>query len=166
MAWWVRKRSSQVTAARPMTKAITTDTASCAPVALMPSLTGWNASGSENSPEANTAGMASRKPNLAESARSRPRNSPALMVAPERDTPGTSARHCARPTMSPSRQVSCSACRFCLPKYSAAAMTAENTSIAVAISHRLRAPERMASLKRNPSTPIGMVPMITYQPRR
>ena len=145
---------------------ITTDTASWAPVALIPSLTGWNASGSENNPEANTAGIASRNPNRADSGRSRPRTRPALMVAPDRDTPGISARHCATPTKRPSFQVSCSTWRFCLPKYSAAAMTAENTSIAVATNHRLRAPERMKSLNSRPSTPIGMEPMMTYHPRR
>ena len=60
-----------------------TETSSWAPVALMPSVTGWKASGSENSPEAKTAGMPSRKPNLADSSRSSPRNRPALMVDPD-----------------------------------------------------------------------------------
>ena len=131
----------------------------------MPSVTGWKASGSENSPEANTAGMASRKPNLADSGRSSPRNRPALMVDPDRDTPGTSARHCAMPTSRPSRQVSCSTWRVCLPKYSAAAMTAENTSIAVATTQRLRTLgadlvlEQQARARRS-----GCEPMMTYQP--
>jgi hypothetical protein len=106
MAWLARNRSSQATAAYPTTKVISTDTANWAPVALIPSLTGSKASGSENNPEANTAGMASRKPNLAAKGRSNPSARPALMVAPDRDTPGISARHCASPTRSPSRQVS------------------------------------------------------------
>ena len=139
-------------------------TASWAPVALMPSVTGLKASGSENRPEASTAGMASRKPKRAASSRFMPRNRPALIVAPERDTPGTSARHCARPTMTLSFQVSCSTSRVCLPMYSARAITAENTIIAVAMTHRLRAPERIWSLNSSPSTQIGMVPMITHQP--
>ena len=46
----------------------------------------------------------------------------------------------------------------------ARAMTAENTIIAVAMTHRLRAPERIWSLNSNPSTQIGMVPMMTHQP--
>ena len=116
----------------------------------MPSPTGWKASGSENSPDANTAGMASRKPNRAASSRSSPRNSPALIVAPDRDTPGTSARHCARPTTTLSRQVSCSTWRVCRPKYSAAAMTAENTINAVAITHRLRTPVADLVLEEQP----------------
>lgn len=46
------------------------------------------------------------------------------------------------------------------------AITAENTSMAVAITHRLRTSERIASLNARPSTTIGMVPMMTYQPIR
>ena len=45
-------------------------------------------------------------------------------------------------------------------------MTAEKTINAVAISHRLLAPVRISSLNSRPSTPIGMVPMMTYQPSR
>ena len=45
-------------------------------------------------------------------------------------------------------------------------MTAENTSIAVATTHRLRTSERMTSLNTMPATPIGIDPMITYQPSR
>ena len=108
--------------------------------------------------------MASRKPNRAASSRFCPRNRPALIVAPDRDTPGTSARHWARPTITLSRQVSCSTSRVCRPKYSAAAITAEKTTSAVAISHRLLAPVRISSLKSSPNTPIGMVPMMTHQP--
>ena len=48
--------------------------------------------------------------------------------------------------MTLSFQVSCSTSRVCLPTYSARAMTAENTIIAVAMTHRLRAPERIWSL--------------------
>ncbi|SKW73372.1 Uncharacterised protein [Mycobacteroides abscessus subsp. abscessus] len=83
-------------------------TNSCGPVALMPSVTGWNASGSENSPEASTAGIASRNPNRAEAGRSSPRKSPALMVAPDRETPGIRAKACALPTITASFMVSCS----------------------------------------------------------
>ncbi|CFE78507.1 Uncharacterised protein [Mycobacterium tuberculosis] len=100
-----RNRSSQATAVRPRTNAIRVATSNCGPVALMPSVTGWNASGNENNPEANTAGMASRNPNRAASSRSSPRNSPALMVDPDLDTPGTSARVWAIPTTTASRQV-------------------------------------------------------------
>src|SRR6185437_9042235 len=86
MLWLTKKRRNHATAANPMTNAITVATASCGPLALIPSPTGWNASGSENSPDANTAGIASRKPNRADSSRSRPRNKPALIVAPDVDT--------------------------------------------------------------------------------
>ena len=59
--------------------------------------------------------MASRKPNRAAASRFWPRNRPALMVAPDRDTPGISARHWAAPMMTLSLHVSCSMGRVCLP---------------------------------------------------
>ena len=68
--------------------------------------------------------------------------------------------------MTLSLTVSCSAARVWRPKYSAAAMTAEKTINATAINHRLRAPVRISSLKSRPNTPIGIVPMMTYQPIR
>ena len=86
------------------------------------------------------------------------------MVAPDRETPGTSASVWAMPTTTASRQVSCSTSRLCRPMRSAKAITAENTTSAVAITQRLRTPERISSLKNRPSTQIGMVPMMTYQP--
>ena len=153
-------------AANPTTKAISTDTRSCGPVALIPSPTGSKASGSENRPEARTAGTASRKPNRAASGRSSPSSRPALMVAPDRDTPGTSARHCAEPTIRASRQVSWPAWRFCRPRYSAAAITNENTSIDVAITPRLRTSVRIRSVNSTPAATIGTVPISTYQPIR
>ena len=50
--------------------------------------------------------------------------------------------------------------RFWRPKYSAAAMTAENTSIAVATTHRLRTSDRIRSLNAKPSTAIGIAKII------
>ena len=130
----------------------------------MPSPTGSNASGSENSPEAKTAGMASRKPNRAASSRSRPRNRPGA----DGGAGPRHARHQGQALRQADddavRQVSCSTWRVCLPKYSAAAITAENTISAVATIHRLRTPVRISSLNSSPSTPIGMVPMMTHQP--
>ena len=43
-------------------------------------------------------------------------------------------------------------------------MTTEKTISALAINHRLRAPVRISSLNSSPNTPIGIVPMMTYQP--
>src|ERR1700722_4039216 len=108
MPWRTRNRRNHATAARPTTKAIAIATNSWGPVALMPSETGRKASGSENSPEANTAGMASRKPNRAANSRSRPRKRPALMVAPDRETPGTNASVWAMLTSTASRRGRCS----------------------------------------------------------
>ena len=85
---------------------------------------------------------------------------------PGPETPGTSAKVWAMPTTTASRQVSCSAPRLCFPTRSASAITAENTTSAVAITHRLRTPERISSLNSRPSTQIGIVPMMTYQPSR
>ena len=65
------------------------------------------------------------------------------MVTPDRDTPGISASACAGPITRLSTQVNCSMVRVCLPKYSAAAITAENTISAVAMIHRLRMSLRM-----------------------
>ena len=70
------------------------------------------------------------------------------------------------PTSRPSDHLSCSTWRFCLPTYSAAAMTAENTSIAVAMIHRLRTHRGSSPVNATPSTTIGTVPMMTYQPSR
>ncbi len=57
---------------------------------------------------------------------SSPRNKPALIVAPERDTPGTNAQTLCQPDDDSCRfHVSCSVSRVCLPTYSAIAMTAE-----------------------------------------
>ena len=111
MLWLLMKRSNQATAAYPMTKAIRVATNNCRPVALMPSVTGWKASGSENSPEASTAGIASKNPNRAEAGLSSPRNNPALIVAPDRETPGISANACALPTITASFMVNCSVWR-------------------------------------------------------
>ena len=114
-----RNRSNQATAAKPTTKAITVATSSCGPVALIPSRPGGRRraarTGRRRTPPGWPAGTRTGRPARGSS----PRNRPALMVAPDRDTPGTSARHWARPTTTASRQVSCSTSRFCRPTYSA-----------------------------------------------
>ena len=50
-----------------------------------------------------TMGVAMRKESSAASVAASPRNSPALIVAPERDTPGITAKACAAPTRSRER---------------------------------------------------------------
>ena len=49
--------------------------------------------------------MAMKKLNSVAVTRSMPRSSPAEMVAPERETPGMSEKHCIRPIRRPSRRV-------------------------------------------------------------
>ena len=53
-----------------------------------------------------SAGIDRKKLSRVAATRSRPRTSPAEMVAPERETPGISARHCTAPMTSASRSVS------------------------------------------------------------
>ena len=54
-----------------------------------------------NTTAANVIGTSSRNENRAAESRSRPRKPPAVIVIPERETPGMSARLCARPTATP-----------------------------------------------------------------
>ena len=52
-----------------------------------------------------TAGMDSKNENFTAKLRSKPRSMPKLIVVPERDSPGTTATACARPTTSASAVV-------------------------------------------------------------
>ena len=56
-------------------------------------------------PAAVSAGTESMNDSRVTATRSNPRSRPAVIVAPDRDTPGNSARHWARPMISVSRQV-------------------------------------------------------------
>ena len=60
----------------------------------------------------------------------------------------------------------CCSSTCCRPTRSASPSSSPNTTIVVAISHRLRATVSIWSLNSNPSTPIGIVPMITSQASR
>ena len=48
-------------------------------------------------------GIARKKENSVATARGNPNNIPPIMVAPERDVPGISAAHCAKPTFRASK---------------------------------------------------------------
>ena len=63
---------------------------------------------SSNRPLSTTAGTDSRNEKRAAATRSKPRNSPAVIVAPERETPGMSASAWAKPMTIASRRVSVS----------------------------------------------------------
>ena len=101
---------------------------------------------SENSPDSTTAGIDSRNENRAAASRVKPRNSPALMVEPERDTPGISASDCAKPIVTPSFAAMCSTSLVRLPVLSAHHRTRPQTIRVVAISRRSRAPVSIWSL--------------------
>ena len=65
---------------------------------LAPPVPAWRSS---KSPLSTTAGTDSRNEKRAAAARSKPSSRPALIVAPERDTPGISASACAKPIDEP-----------------------------------------------------------------
>ena len=72
------------------------------------------------SPDSTTAGIDSRNENRAAASRVSPRNSPAVIVVPDRDAPGISASACAVPTTTASVVLISSSPRSRLPTFSAA----------------------------------------------
>ena len=65
------------------------------------------------------AGIPNKKEKRAAVARSKPINNPAVMVDPDRETPGIKAKASAKPINIPSRSLSCSKFRFRCPIFSA-----------------------------------------------
>jgi len=65
-----------------------------------------------SSPAAVSAGTERKNDSRVTATRSSPRSRPADIVAPDRETPGTSARHWVSPMISVSFQVTSSSCRF------------------------------------------------------
>ena len=110
--------------------------------------------------------MPSRKETLVAATRSRPRNRPAEIVAPDREMPGISARHWTRPITRASTKLSFSSGRLLVPRRSAATITNDQPISAAATHHRLRSGPEMTSRARNPTMTIGTEPTITYQPIR
>ena len=72
------------------------------------------------SPAAAVTGTANRNEKRAAASRDKPRNSPAVIVTPERDVPGTSASACAQPITTTSSQPIERSSRCCVPSRSAA----------------------------------------------
>ena len=98
-----------------------------------------------------------------------PRIRPAEMVAPERDTPGISEKHCTRPMTRPSMTVMSCSPRW-MPRFSstscrcsATQMTPLHRMSANATTHRLRSVLSMRSRTRKPTTPTGIEPTMTAQ---
>src|SRR5215207_8121695 len=89
-----------------------------------------------------------------------------LIVAPERDTPGTTARACARPSVSACRSVSDSIGLSLAPTRSAMPRTTPSTTSVVAMIHSERKSFSITSLRATPAATMGSVPTMTYQPIR
>ena len=119
---------------------------------------------SSYSPDSTTAGTESRNENRAAASRVSPRNSPAVIVVPDRDAPGISASACAVPTTTASMVVSSSSPRVRVPTVSAANSTRASAIRVEAMTQRLRAPVLIWWLKISPNRPTGMVARIRYQP--
>ena len=91
---------------------------------------------------------------------------PAAMVAPDRDTPGISARDWAKPNSTPCFQVRDSSGRMFFAKWSATPITMPNPAIMAVVIHRFRSAWSIASWKSSPRITMGSEPMITSQPIR
>ena len=93
-------------------------------------------------------------------------SSPAVMVPPERETPGIRASAWARPNRMPSRtDSSVSSLRWGAKRSANPSRIPKRISI-VAVMYRFRRLWSIWSSKRSPSTPIGIEPRITSQPIR
>ena len=88
------------------------------------------------------------------------------MVAPDRETPGTSATHWINPTTMVSVIVRSCSCRSWRPTRSAYTITALHSTSALPTHHSERNGPLMTSLPRNPTMPIGIEPTMMYQPNR
>ena len=111
-----------------------------------------------NTPAPNTAGILSKKENLAASVRFNFTLIPATMVMPERDTPGINANACAQPIYNalpiPRPVKSCS----CLPNRSTRKnKTAPTTNVATS-THALLNRSSIKPAKTTPMIAAGMLP--------
>ena len=88
---------------------------------------------SSSSPLSTTAGIERRNEKRAAAVRSSPTNSPAVIVAPERDTPGISASAWAKPIFEPVARPDLSIVRWRVPTCSASSSTSPSTISAVPI---------------------------------
>lgn len=120
-----------------------------------------------SAPAATSAGIPKKKLSLVAATLSNPRNRPAEIVAPERLTPGMSAKHCIMPIANVSFQVVCSSVRGRLarrPARSASHNTTLQPIRPAATNHRLRNTVSISSLNNKPITAIGTEPTIIAQP--
>src|SRR3954454_24382724 len=158
----VRNRNRRAMEAYPTTNAITVAISVAPAPGPLPSVAWRNSS----RPLRMTAGIESRNEERAADVRSRPRKRPPVIVAPERETPGTSAQACAKPIRIPSRIVSDSMPRLRFETCSAHRSTRPRAISAVPISWRLRAPASIWSRTASPKMRMGIVPKRTSRPSR
>lgn len=102
-------------------------------------------------------GMLIRKEKRAASSLRKPRKSPMVMVAPERETPGTSAAAWASPMPSAPKRPSLDAPSPLPPTASATRNSAPTTARLTTTSQGLRAVVAMKSSNTGPETPAGTV---------
>src|SRR3712207_1537145 len=112
-----------------------------APAAVTPS----------NTPAATSAGMPRKNDSRVAVTRSMPSARPALMVAPERDTPGISAKHCRPPMIAASLRVRSPSPRFWVALNSPYTITTHQMISALATTHRLRSGPSISGLAASPT---------------
>ena len=106
--------------------------------------------GSSKSPAAVSAGIDRKNDIRVAATRSSPAKSPAEIVAPERETPGTSETHWTTPMKMASRMVMSRSWRRCVATLSASTMTTLHTISADATHQRLRRAPVTRSLPEDP----------------
>ncbi len=117
-------------------------------------------------PAAVIRGMDSQKEKRAASSRRSPRKRAAVMVMPEREVPGISARAWARPTSRASFRVRLLSGRRRDPVASDHQSRRPKPMVVVAMTQPARSSLATISFSRMPASPAGMVPRMTAQARR
>ncbi len=111
------------------------------------------------------AGMPRKNEKRVALSRSKSRRRPAVIVAPERETPGNSEMIWTRPTKTASRALAWLSPRCWVATRSANHMTNDQPIAPMATTQRLKILSTTLDSSR-PAMRMGMVPMMTYQPKR
>ena len=111
-------------------------------------------------------GSDSRNENRAAASLVSPTARPAVIVIPDRDTPGWRARAWATPTVSAERMVSPRIRFVCGALRSTRYRTTANTASITAISHGCPSLSSIVLSNAAPTTRPGIVPITRYQARR
>ncbi len=119
-------------------------------------------------PAATSVGTARKKENSVAARRDSPNSNPPMMVAPEREVPGISAKHCATPTFSASSQVmsSTDSTRTTCRRRSAHRITSAPTIKAMATGTGRNRVALMKPPNSNPNTAAGTKAMLTLSTNR